>query len=99
MGVVSQHRFDDATLFLKQAIAEDQLGRIFHADAYVKWFRSTEYYNRPVKGVGQWKAGGALINQAIHQVDLLLKRAYTPQNWVQGFEAMRFSSIGAEDCQ
>jgi predicted dehydrogenase len=43
LGVVGQHRFHDATLFLKRAIAEGRLGRIFQADAYVKWFRSTEY--------------------------------------------------------
>jgi predicted dehydrogenase len=72
LGVVSQHRFDDAILFLKRAIAEDRLGRILQADAYVKWFRSAEYYSRPVKGSWAVEGGGALINQAIHQVDLLL---------------------------
>jgi len=72
LGVVSQHRFDDATLFLKRAIAEGRLGRIFQADAYVKWFRSAEYYSRPGKGSWAVEGGGALINQAIHQVDLLL---------------------------
>src|SRR5882757_7962406 len=72
LGVVSQHRFDDATLFLKRALAEDRLGRILQADAYVKWFRSAEYYSRPVKGSWTVEGGGALINQAIHQVDLLL---------------------------
>src|ERR1700758_188302 len=72
LGVVSQHRFDDATLFLKRAIADDRLGRILQADAYVKWFRSAEYYSRPVKGSWAGEGGGALINQGIHQVDLLL---------------------------
>jgi predicted dehydrogenase len=72
LGVVSQHRFDDATLFLKRAIAEDRLGTIFQADAYVKWFRSAEYYGRPAKGSWAVEGGGALINQAIHQIDLLL---------------------------
>ncbi len=72
LGVVSQHRFDDSTLFLKQAIMDGRLGRIVQADAYVKWFRSAEYYSRPVKGSWAVEGGGALINQAIHQVDLLL---------------------------
>ncbi len=72
LGVVSQHRYDDSTLFLKQAIAEDRLGRIIQADAYVKWFRPTEYYSRPIKGSWAVEGGGALINQAIHQADLLL---------------------------
>jgi UDP-N-acetyl-2-amino-2-deoxyglucuronate dehydrogenase len=72
LGVVSQHRFDDATVFLKRALAAGRLGRLLQADAYVKWFRSDEYYSRPIKGSWATEGGGALINQAIHQVDLLL---------------------------
>ena len=74
-GVVSQHRFDDSTLFLSRAIAAGRLGRILQADAYVKWFRTDEYYSRPIKGSWATEGGGALINQAIHQVDLLLHLA------------------------
>jgi UDP-N-acetyl-2-amino-2-deoxyglucuronate dehydrogenase len=72
LGVASQHRFDDATLFLKRALAAGRLGKLLEADAYVKWFRSDEYYSRPIKGSWETEGGGALINQAIHQVDLLL---------------------------
>jgi predicted dehydrogenase len=72
LSVVSQHRFDDATIFLKSAIAAGRLGKLLQADAYVKWFRSDEYYSRPIKGSWATEGGGALINQAIHQVDILL---------------------------
>jgi UDP-N-acetyl-2-amino-2-deoxyglucuronate dehydrogenase len=72
LGVVSQHRFDDAVLFLKRAMAAGRLGRILEADAYVKWYRSDAYYARPVKGSWAGEGGGALISQAIHQVDVLL---------------------------
>jgi predicted dehydrogenase len=72
LGVVSQHRFDDASLFLSRAISKGRLGRILQADAYVKWYRTPEYYSRPIKGSWETEGGGALINQAIHQVDLLL---------------------------
>lgn len=75
LGVVSQHRFDDSTLFLARALAEGRLGRILEADACVKWYRSQEYYARPGKGTWAIEGGGALINQAIHQVDLLLHLA------------------------
>ncbi|MBI4892937.1 MAG: Gfo/Idh/MocA family oxidoreductase [Acidobacteria bacterium] len=71
LGVVSQHRFDDSTIFVKKAIAQGRLGRILQADAYVKWWRSAEYYSRPIKGSWQVEGGGALINQAVHQVDVL----------------------------
>jgi len=72
LGVVSQHRFDDSIQFLKKAIGAGRLGRIIEADAYVKWHRSAEYYSRPIKGTWETEGGGALINQAIHQVDMLL---------------------------
>jgi predicted dehydrogenase len=72
LGVVSQHRFDDSTVFLIKALREGRLGKILQADAYVKWFRSAEYYSRPIKGSWATEGGGALINQAVHQVDVLL---------------------------
>jgi UDP-N-acetyl-2-amino-2-deoxyglucuronate dehydrogenase len=71
LGVVSQHRFDDSSQFLHRAIAAGRLGRLLQCDAYVKWYRSPEYYARPIKGSWQTEGGGALINQAIHQVDIL----------------------------
>ncbi len=72
LGVISQHRFEDATQFLKRAIAQGRLGRILEADAYLKWYRSPEYYARPVKGSWDAEGGGALMTQGIHSVDLLL---------------------------
>lgn len=71
LSVMSQHRFDDSTIFLKRALAQGRLGKLLQADAYVKWFRSDDYYLRPIKGSWATEGGGALINQAIHQVDVL----------------------------
>ena len=71
LGVVSQHRFDDASQFLTKAIPAGRLGKLIQCDAYVKWHRSDAYYSRPIKGSWATEGGGALINQAIHQVDLL----------------------------
>jgi UDP-N-acetyl-2-amino-2-deoxyglucuronate dehydrogenase len=48
------------------------MGKILQADAYVKWYRSAEYYSRPIKGSWKTEGGGALINQAVHQCDVLL---------------------------
>ncbi len=71
LGVVSQHRFDDSARFLVKALAEGRLGRLLQCDCYVKWFRSAEYYSRSIKGSWTTEGGGALINQAIHGVDLM----------------------------
>ena len=72
LGVVSQHRFDDSTQFLRRSLASGRLGKLLQADAYVKWFRTAAYYSRPIKGSWATEGGGALINQAIHQIDVLL---------------------------
>jgi UDP-N-acetyl-2-amino-2-deoxyglucuronate dehydrogenase len=71
LGVVSQHRFDDASRFLSNAFAQGRLGKLLQCDCYVKWYRSAAYYSRPIKGSWKTEGGGALINQAIHQVDIL----------------------------
>ena len=71
LGVVSQHRFDDASIFLSKALADGRLGKLLQCDCYVKWYRSPEYYSRSIKGSWQTEGGGALMNQAIHQADLL----------------------------
>ncbi len=71
LGVSSQHRFDDCCQFLARALDAGRLGTIVQADAYVKWYRSAEYYSRPIKGSWFTEGGGALINQAIHQIDVL----------------------------
>jgi len=89
LSVVSQHRFDDASLFLSRAIASGRLGKLLQCDAYVKWYRSPEYYSRPIKGSWKTEGGGALINQAIHQIDLL--------RWLAGpvAEVSGFWQLGA----
>jgi predicted dehydrogenase len=71
LNVVSQHRFDDAFRFLAGALRDGRLGRLLQCDAYVKWHRSEEYYARPGKGTWATEGGGALVTQAIHQVDIL----------------------------
>ena len=49
--------------------------KLIQIDAYVKWWRSAEYFSRPIKGSWAVEGGGALINQAIHQIDLILHLA------------------------
>lgn len=71
LGVMSQHRFDASSQYLARAIEQGRLGRILQCDCYTKWYRPQEYYSRPEKGSWKTEGGGALINQAIHQIDLV----------------------------
>ena len=72
LGVISQHRVDPGIRELKEAIDSGQLGKTVLAEAYVKWHRTQEYYDSG-GWRGTWKldGGGALMNQAIHAVDML----------------------------
>jgi UDP-N-acetyl-2-amino-2-deoxyglucuronate dehydrogenase len=72
LGVISQHRFDQSTMFVRRELDAGRLGKVLQADAYVKWYRTDAYYSRPIKGSWATEGGGALVTQAIHQMDLLL---------------------------
>lgn len=73
LGVFFQDRFKTDIIRVKQAIEQKALGRLVLAEARVKWFRPASYYaDSKWRGTLQLDGGGALINQAIHTVDLLL---------------------------
>tara|TARA_R110002096_G_scaffold105704_18_gene232510 strand:- start:872 stop:1936 length:1065 start_codon:yes stop_codon:yes gene_type:complete len=66
-------RFNPSSILLKDAVAAGRFGRIASADAYVKWYRSQAYYDSGAwRGTWALDGGGALMNQSIHTVDLLL---------------------------
>ena len=66
-------RFNDSTHIFKQAIATGRLGKVVLCDTEIKWWRTQEYYDS-----GEWRGtwsldgGGALMNQSIHTIDLML---------------------------
>jgi UDP-N-acetyl-2-amino-2-deoxyglucuronate dehydrogenase len=65
-------RFSAANLRLKEAIDLGRFGRITLGDTYVKWWRTQQYYDSGGwRGTWDLDGGGALMNQAIHNVDLL----------------------------
>src|SRR5215469_6020913 len=73
LGVFFQDRFKPDLIRVKKWIETGILGQLILADARVKWFRPASYYGESRwRGTLRWDGGGALINQAIHTVDLLL---------------------------
>ncbi len=73
LSTIFPSRFHHASQLLKRAIDAGRFGRLTLGDAYVKWFRTQEYYDRGAwRGTWRLDGGGALMNQAIHSVDLLL---------------------------
>ncbi len=73
LAVTFQSRFHQSSQLMKKAVDAGRFGKITLGDAYVKWFRSQEYYDSGAwRGTWKLDGGGALMNQAIHSVDLLL---------------------------
>ncbi|HET8655353.1 MAG TPA: Gfo/Idh/MocA family oxidoreductase [Longimicrobiaceae bacterium] len=73
LGVFYQGRTAPEVEWVKRLIADGRLGRPFLAAAQVRWFRPPEYYaDSRWRGTWALDGGGALMNQGIHTVDLLL---------------------------
>ncbi len=73
LGVFFQDRLKPDVVQMKTMLQAGVLGKALLASGRVKWYRPPEYY-----GASRWRGtyaldgGGALINQAIHTIDLLL---------------------------
>jgi UDP-N-acetyl-2-amino-2-deoxyglucuronate dehydrogenase len=73
LGVIFQDRMKPHIRQLKTWLEQGLLGRVLFVDARVKWYRPPEYYaNSHWRGTIALDGGGALINQGVHTVDLLL---------------------------
>ena len=73
LGGIFQARFGQGAQALKSAMDEGRFGKLAWASAYVPWFRSEEYYQSAGwRGTWELDGGGALMNQSIHAIDLLL---------------------------
>lgn len=72
LGCVFQNRFADGPAYVRQALDEGRFGKLVMGDAYIKWYRSQEYYDSGAwRGTWKLDGGGCLMNQGIHQIDLL----------------------------
>ena len=73
LGVVSQYRFMDPMNKIYEYIESGKLGTLIQGDAYIKWYRSKDYYaSADWRGTYRLDGGGPFINQGIHFIDLLL---------------------------
>ncbi|SFC94380.1 Gfo/Idh/MocA family protein [Butyrivibrio sp. YAB3001] len=73
-----QNRFNRSVQIIREAIDMNRFGRLFYGTAHVRWCRDHEYYDR-ASWRGTWEQdGGALMNQCIHNIDLL--------RWMMGSE-------------
>jgi predicted dehydrogenase len=97
LGVIFQDRMKPDVRRMKTIVDAGRLGTPILASARVRWHRPPEYY-----AASQWRGtqaldgGGALMNQAVHTVDLLLW-LFGPVRRVFGKTATRLHTIDVED--
>jgi len=73
-----QNRFNKSIQKIREAVEKNRFGKMFHGTAHIRWCRNHEYYDR-ASWRGTWEQdGGALMNQCIHNIDLL--------RWMMGDE-------------
>lgn len=96
LAVVHPNRFRPAVLKLRERLEAGAFGKLGHANATVRWNRNDAYFAQaPWRGTKSMD-GGVLMNQAIHNMDLLL--------WMMGdveevttYHATRIRKIETED--
>lgn len=72
LAAVFQSRFGQGAQTVKKAVESGRFGRMTLASAYIKWWRSQEYYDSGAwRGTWELDGGGAMMNQGIHAIDLL----------------------------
>lgn len=94
---IFQGRFGTGAQTVKAALTAGRLGRLVLASAYVKWHRTADYYKSAWKGTWDLDGGGALMNQAIHGVDLLQWFAGLPVEVSGRFTRRVHTGIQADD--
>ena len=73
MATVFQSRFTESVQKVKAAFDAGRFGKMILTSAQVRWYRDSDYYSKsPWRGTWKMDGGGALMNQSIHTVDLLL---------------------------
>lgn len=66
-----QNRFNRSVQIIREAVDLNRFGKLFYGTAHIRWCRDREYYDRAAWR-GTWEQdGGALMNQCIHNIDLL----------------------------
>lgn len=96
--VISQHRFDPSSIQLERLVREKKLGHVTTAIASVAWWRSQAYYDSAAwRGTWAQDGGGALLNQGVHTLDLLLWMMGRPKEVFAFGGVLAHTNIEVED--
>ena len=72
MECVYQRRYEETSVKVKKALESGEFGKVLMASAYLKYFRSADYYKSASwRATWEFDGGGCLMNQGIHGIDLI----------------------------
>lgn len=98
VAVVSQRRFQPSAALMRKIICEGGLGRVTSGLVESAFFRSQDYYDSDGwRGTRALDGGGALMNQGIHALDLMLWMMGTPRNVSAKTAVLAHERIEVED--
>lgn len=81
MNTFFQRRLEYDIIRLKEILDTKLLGKVFHFSLQMNWYRSPEYYSAGGwRGTWAMDGGGALMNQAIHYIDMICHLFGTPES-------------------
>lgn len=98
LSAVFQSRFSACFDKIREAYANGRFGKIMLASAQIHWYRSQEYYDSAGwRGTWELDGGGALMNQSIHSIDLLLYLNGDPEEVFAYTGTLSHTGIDVED--
>ena len=98
MQCIFQRRIMPAAVAVREAVRAGKLGKVCLADAQLKYYRDQAYYNSAGwRGTWELDGGGALMNQGVHGVDLILWMLDKPVATVYGRAETLARDIPVED--
>jgi UDP-N-acetyl-2-amino-2-deoxyglucuronate dehydrogenase len=71
VSVISQRRLEPTSLYVKHQLAAGSIGRPVLGETFCHWHRDDAYYAHAAWRTDQRQGGGSLMNQGLHNVDLL----------------------------
>jgi len=96
LAVIHQNRFNKSIKLMHKALEEGRFGNLTHGQATVRWNRDDNYYAQaPWRGT-KLQDGGVLMNQSIHNIDLL-QWTFGPVESVFGYTRTAMRKIEMED--
>jgi len=96
VAVISQLRTSEGIKKAKEVIDSGVLGRLVLCDLYMKYYRNADYYKGSWKGTKAMDGGGALMNQGIHGIDMLITLVGMPKR-IKSMVDTKVHDIEVED--